>query len=113
MGSANRLREVERAGQVSHETIEIGVNRVHQIDLEACLTFVQTNRMIAEIFREKAGEALLTIEKLEDSDAKQKMSRIVDLAIERAVLHEDTAIQQQLDLGTKCYCPVGAASYVQ
>jgi hypothetical protein len=75
-----------------------------QIDLEACLSYVLANRIIADRFRSKAVEARKLAEQSSETERNQ-LNNLSAEAERRADLHESIASHQEADMGKICHCP--------
>jgi hypothetical protein len=74
-------------------------------DLEACKSFVHTNRTIAIRFKAKAEEVLEAAHSVEDVDSRLLLADLSRAVEQRAAQYESIATLQERDLGVRCYCP--------
>jgi hypothetical protein len=75
-------------------------------DLEACRTFVYTNRLLANRFKAKAEEVLEVVQTIEDVESRLLLADLSRAVERRATQFESIATLQERDLGVRCHCPV-------
>ncbi len=74
-------------------------------NVEACISFIAANRLIADRFAAKAEQMLELVQTVEDIEQRIRIADLAQLSEKRADIHTTLAELQERDLGKKCHCP--------